>query len=178
MKKVIRLFSDVKAEQDWLSGQTGWKLTGTNGIRYIFEQSGNRYTYEYVYFEKSRKELDGIIGQITDGSVELVCSTFAWALFRKDKRAGDIRVFADPYDKYRMLMAKYNSYVALGACYLAIGSSQIALSTALNNLFYVSGGLFFVCSCLFFMTSGKFKKYAAEYDDGTYAQRMKLEKRR
>lgn len=178
MRKVIRLFSDIKAEQEWLSRQKGWRLVKTNGIRYIFEESESEYTYEYVYFEKSRKELSGLLEQITDEGVELVCSTYSSALFRKDKRGGDIRVFADPYEKYRMLMSKCNSYIALGACYLALGSSQIALSASLNNLFYASGAMFFICSFLFFGISGTLKKYAAEYDDGTFAARMKAEKRK
>ena len=102
MKKVIKLFSDTRAEQEWLSRQTGWKLVKTNGLRYVFEESENEYAYEYVYFEKSRKELGGILGQIADKDIELVCSSSSWALFRKDKSQGDIRVFANPYDKYRM----------------------------------------------------------------------------
>ncbi len=175
MKRVIKLFLDIKKEQEWLAAQEGWRLVKTNGFRYVFEESENRYTYEYVYFEKSRKELDGIIGRITDKSIELICSTSMWALFRKDQREGAIRIFANPYDKYRMLMKQYESHVALGACYLSLGSSQIALSAILNNLFYAAGGLFFICSFIFFMASGVIKKYAAEYDDGTYAQRMKQE---
>ena len=178
MRKVIKLFSDIRKEQEWLSEQVGWKLVKTNGIRYVFEQSDRRYNYEYIYFEKSKKELGGIVRQIADPSIEFVCSTSSWALFRKDQQAGDIRVFVSPYDKYRMLMTKYNSYVALGACYLALGSSQIALSTTLNNLFSVSGALFYVCSFLFFATSGMFKKYAAQYDDGTFAAIFKMDKRR
>lgn len=178
MKSVIKLFSNMKKEQEWLADQAGWKLVKTNGIRYIFEESDRRYYYEYIYFEKSKKELDGIIARIADPSIEYVCSTSAWALFRKDQSEGEIRVFANPYDKYRMLMTKYNSYVALGACYLALGSSQIALSMSLNNLFYVSGALFYVCSCLFFINSGMLKKYAAEYDDGTYAAIFKMESKR
>lgn len=178
MRKVIKLFSDIRKEQSWLSGQTGWKLVKTNGILYTFEESENQYHYEYVYFEKSKRELEDITRQITDPSIEFVCSTSAWALFRKDARGGDIQVFSNPYYKYRMLMTKYNSYVALGACYLALGSSQIALSTTLNNLFYMSGGLFYVCSFLFFATAGLLKKYAAEYDDGTFAAIFKMEKKR
>ena len=178
MRKIIKLFSDIRKEQNWLSEQTGWKLVKTNGIRYIFEESDRQYNYEYIYFEKSKKELDGIIAQIIDQRIEFVCSTSTWALFRKDKSEGDIRVFANPYHKYRMLMTKYNSYVALGACYLALGSSQIALSMSLNNMFYASGTLFYVCSFIFFITSGMFKKYAAEYDEGTFAAIFKMEKRR
>lgn len=178
MRKVIKLFSDIRKEQEWLSDQIGWKLVKTNGIRYVFEESDREYAYEYVYFEKSKKELNGIIAGISDKNIELVCSNGTWALFRKDRSEGEIRVFANPYDKYRMLMTKSNSYVALGACYLALGASQIALSLSLNNLFYASGALFYVCSFIFFMTSGILKKYAAEYDDGTFAPIFKMESKR
>ena len=175
MKKVFKLFFDIRKEQDWLAAQEGWKLVKTNGFRYVFEESENRYCYEYIYFEKSKKELGGIISQIADKSIELVCSTLEWALFRKDTQKGDIHVFAHPFEKYSMLMKKYDSYIALGVCYLCLVSSQIALSTTLNSLFYASGGLFFACSAMFFVVAGMIKKYAAEYDDGTYAARMKLE---
>jgi len=178
MKKAFRLFFDIRREQAWLASQIGWRLVKTNGIRYIFEKSENRYFYEYVYFEKSRKELDGIIARITDKSVELVCSTSVWALFRKDQREGEIRVFANPYEKYRMLMIKYNYYLALGACYLGLGSSQVALSASLNGLFGVAGGLFFLCGSLFFLNAAILKKYAAEYDDGTFAAILKMDKRK
>jgi len=58
MKKVTRLFMNVKAEQDWLASQKGWMLVYTNGLRYIFEACSSEYNYEYIYFDKSKKELD------------------------------------------------------------------------------------------------------------------------
>jgi len=178
MKKVFKIFFDIRKEQAWLADQVGWKLVKTNGIQYTFEQSESQYAYEYVYFEKSKKELDGVIARITDKSIELVCCTSAWALFRKDQCEGAIRVFANPYDKYRMLMIKYNAHLALGACYMGLGSSQVALSASLNGLFVVSGALFFLCSTLFFLNASVLKKYAAEYDDGTFAAVFKTDKRK
>jgi hypothetical protein len=178
MKKMVKLFVDIKKEQEWLADQAGWKLVKTNGIRYLFEETENQYAYEYVYFERSRKELNGIIAQIADTRTELVCSTSSWALFRKDCRDGDIRVFASPYDKYRMLMVKYNSLIALGACYMGLGSTQIALSNTLNYLFGIAGSLFFLCSALFFLNAHVLKKYAGEYDDGTFAAIFKMDRRR
>lgn len=177
MRKVIKMFFNIRKEQEWLAEQVGWRLVKTNGIRYIFEESENRYAYEYVYFEKSKKELDGIIAQITDKSIEVVCSTSSWVLFRKDQREGDMQVFAIPYDKYRMLMVKYNSCLALGACYMGLGASQVALASSLNGLFGVSGALLFFCSSLFFINASILKKYAAEYDDGTFAAVFKMDKR-
>jgi len=178
MKKVIKLFFDIRREQEWLSDQIGWRLVKTNGIRYVFEESENEYAYEYVYFERSKKELGAIMAQTSDKSVELVCSTSAWALFSKDRREGDIRVFANPYDKYRMLMVKYNACLALGACYMGLGSSHIALSASLNSLFGIGGALFLLCGSLFFLNASVLKKYAAEYDDGTFAAIFKMDKRK
>ncbi len=178
MKKVVKLFFDIQKEQDWLAAQEGWRLIKTNGFSYTFEESENRYYYEYIYFEKSRKEQDGIISRIADKSTVLVCGTREWALFRKDQREGDIHVFADPFEKYSMLIKKYESHMALGACYFCLGSSQITLSMTLNNLFYLSGGLFFLCGVMFFLVSSTIKKYADKYDDGTFAQRLKLENRK
>lgn len=175
-KKIFKMFFDIRKEQDWLASMKGWKLVRTNGVRYEFEESGSDYVYEYVYFEKSKKELDGIKERIRDKSVEFVCSSSSWALFRKNAAEGGIRVFDDDYGKYRMLMKKYDMYMALGACYLCLGASQIALSAAINGLFWVSSFSFYVCSFIFLGSASNFKKYAGEYDDGTYAARLKKDK--
>ena len=66
MKKTTKLFANIKTEEDWLAQQKGWKLIYTNGIRYTFEESSCEYNYEYIYFDKSKKELDNIRKQIID----------------------------------------------------------------------------------------------------------------
>lgn len=175
-KKIIKMFFDIKKEQDWLAAQKGWKLVKTNGMSYEFEECGCDYVYEYVYFEKSKKELDGIINGISDRNIELVCNSGSWALFRKNAAEGGIRVFEDDYGKYRMLMKKHDSYMALGACYMCLGASQTALLAAMNGLFWASSFLFYVCSFIFFGAASSLKKYASDYDDGTYAARLKKDK--
>lgn len=81
MKRKYDLFFNIKKELEWMTAQKGWKLIKTNGICYTFEESENHYHYEYIYFEKSSKELDEIMKQITDKDVEFVCNTFSWAYF-------------------------------------------------------------------------------------------------
>lgn len=176
MFKVVKLFMDVKKEQEWLAQQKGWKLIATNGFLYKFEKSPSDYEYEYIFFEKNKKELHQIRQQITDSDIEFVCHSSTWALFRKDVTKGEIHVFSDNFIKYKTLMKKYNTYVALGACYMCLGTSQMALVTTLNGLFGFSSALFYLSSSIFFITSSYIKKYALEYDDGTYADRMKREK--
>lgn len=176
MKKVIKLFSNIKKEQEWLASQKGWKLVKTNGIRYTFEESSLEYDYEYIFFDKSKKELDDIRYRLIDSDIEFVCNSSSWALFRKDVAKGEIHIYADNYLKYKMLMKKYNRYIALGACYLCLGSSQISLASTGNGLFRLSSSLCFLCSALYYITSSYFKKYALEYDDGSYAYRMKKDK--
>jgi hypothetical protein len=176
MKKVTKVFFNIKKEQEWLSRQKGWKLIYTNGIRYTFEESYCNYNYEYIYFIKSKKEVVEIRTQIIDNDIEFVCNSSSWALFRKDSSKGEIHVFTDNYNKYKMLMNKYNTYTALAACYICLGSSQIALTSSVNGLFGFSSALFYLCSTFFFLGSSYFKKYALEYDDGTYANRMKRKK--
>ncbi|MDF2613969.1 MAG: hypothetical protein K0S71_1755 [Clostridia bacterium] len=177
MRKITKLFINIKTEQDWLARQKGWKLVKTNGVRYIFEECSCEYNYEYIYFDKSKKELEGIRNQIIDRDIEFVCHSSSWALFRKNAAKGEIHVYADNYIKYKILMKKYNTYMALGACYLCLGSSQTAVASTVNGYFRLSSILFYLCSFLFFMTSYCFKKYSLEYDDGSYAGRMKKEKR-
>lgn len=176
MKKVTKIFFNIKKEQEWLSQQKGLKLVYTNGIRYKFEECHCDFNYEYIYFNKSKKELDDIRNQIIDSNIEFVCNTSSWALFRKDKAKGEIHVYTDNFKKYKMLMKKYNTYIALGGCYLCLGSSQMALATTQNSLFGLSSSLLFLCSTMFFIASSSFKKFALEYDDGTYADRIKREK--
>jgi hypothetical protein len=173
MKKVMKLFMNLKTEQDWLAQQKGWKLVYTNGLRYEFEECACEYNYEYIYFDKSKKELGDIRKQITDSDIEFVCNSSSWALFRKDVSKGDIQVYTDKYIKYKILMKKYNLYAALGVCYMCLGSSQIALASTVNSLFGLSSVLFYLCSSIFFMTSFYIKKYALDYDDGSYALRRK-----
>ena len=72
-------------------------------------------------------------------------------------------------------MKKYNTYLALGSCYLCLGSSQIALATTINGYFGLSFALFYLSSS-FFLAASCLKKYSMEYDDGSYADRMKKEK--
>lgn len=84
MKKIIKLFTNIKTEENWLALQKGWKLIHTNGLRYIFEECSCEYNYEYIYFDKSKKQLDNIRKQITDKDIEFVCNSSSWALFRKD----------------------------------------------------------------------------------------------
>ena len=45
----------MNKEQEWLAAQKGWKLTSINGISYVFEESNCDYTYEFVYFDKGKK---------------------------------------------------------------------------------------------------------------------------
>lgn len=175
MKKIIKLFINIKSEQDWLAKQKGLKLIKTNGLLYTFEESSCEYNYEYIYFEKSKKELLEIKNQITDKNIEFVCNSWTWALFRKDASKGDIQVYADNYSKYKILMNHYHTYLSLGACYLCIGLSQAALATRLNIFWWIVSLCFCLCSLLYFMTSSSFKKYALEYDDGTYSKKMKKE---
>lgn len=163
MRKVTKVFLDIKKEQDWLASQKGWKLINKRGLKYMFEKSDNDYVYEYVFFEKRKKELPAIKNQIQDKSIEFVCSSSSWALFRKDASKGSIQVYMDNQQKYKALMKKYSVYISLGACYMALGSSQLALSTAINSYFGFSAALFFFCSSLFFFASSYYKKYAKEY---------------
>ncbi|MCM0648911.1 DUF2812 domain-containing protein [Clostridium swellfunianum] len=176
MKKITKLFTNIKAEETWLAQQKGWKLVYTNGIRYTFEESCCIYNYEYIYFDKSKKELDDIRKQIVDDDIEFVCNSSSWALFRKDAAKGQIHVYADNYLKYKILMKKYKSAMALGACYMCLGSSQVALASAVNSFFNLASPLFYLSSFMFFMAASSYKKYSLEYDDGSYAERMKKEK--
>lgn len=173
MKKVTKLFMNIKAKQDWLAYQKGWKLIHTNGVRYTFVESSSEYNYEYMYFDKSKKELDDIRNYIIDSDIEFVCNSSSWALFRKDTSKGKIQIYTDNYIKYMILMKKYNSYLALGSCYLCLGSSHIAIASTINSLLGLSSALFYLCSSIFFITSYYFKKYALYYDDGSYADRKK-----
>lgn len=165
MKKVTKLFMNIKAEQDWLAYQKGWKLIHTNGVRYTFVESSSEYNYEYMYFDKSKKELDDIRIYNIDSDIEFVCNSSSWALFRKDTSKGKIQVYTDNYIKYMILIKKYNLYLALGSCYLCLGSAL-----TINGLLRLS---FYLCSSIFFITSYYFKKYALYYDDGSYADRKK-----
>ncbi|MCA0386594.1 MAG: DUF2812 domain-containing protein [Firmicutes bacterium] len=72
MKKT-KIFFDMKNEEIWLNQQRGWKLVHTNGLRYTFEESSSEYRYEYIYFNKSKKELNDIKNQIIDPEIEYVC---------------------------------------------------------------------------------------------------------
>jgi hypothetical protein len=173
MKKITKLFTNIRNEENWLNKQKGWKLIYTNGIRYTFEECSCEYNYEYIYFDKSKRELDNIRKQIIDSDIEFVCNSSTWALFRKDAAKGEIHVYADNYLKYKILMKKYNSSMALGVCYLCLGSSQIALASTVNSLFGLSSALFYLTSFMFFIAASSFKKYSLEYDDGSYADRMK-----
>ncbi len=177
MKKVTKLFLDTKKEQNWLAQQKGWKLVHTNGIRYLFEESSCDFNYEYIYFDKSKKELDDIRKQIVDSDIEFVCNSSYWALFRKDAAKGEINVYNDNYIKYKMLMKKYNVYITLGASYLCLGSSQIAIASSVNSYFGLVSAVFYLCSSIFFITASYFKKYALEYDDGSFTKRIKEEKK-
>lgn len=177
MKKVIKFFGNIKKEEDWLGQQKGWKLIHTNGIKYTFEESSTDYNYEYIYFYKSVKELDEIRRQILDNDIEFVCNTSSWALFRKDATKGEIHVYTDDFYKYKALMNKYSSYISLGACYMCLGSSQVALASTTNSWFGISSSLFYLCSAIFFIASSSYKKYASECNDGTYAKRLKRERK-
>jgi hypothetical protein len=176
MKKLTKLFTNIKTEENWLALQKGWRLIYTNGIRYTFEECSYEYNYEYIFFDKSKKELDDIRKQIIDNDIEFVCNSSSWALFRKDASKGEIHVYADKYHKYKILMKKYKSCMALGACYMCLGSSQIALASAVNSFFALSSPLFYLSSFMFFMAASSYKKYSLEYEDGSYADRMKKEK--
>jgi hypothetical protein len=176
VRKINKVFFDINKEQEWLAAQNGWKLVSTNGISYVFEKSEYDYTYEFVYFEKGKKELDAIINGIKDKDIEFVCHSSSRAVFRKNSSKGRIQVYTDNYDKYKMLTKKYSTYMSLGACYMGLGSSQIALSTTVNGLFSLSSALFYICSIFFFIAASSFSKYAKEYDDGTYAVRLKKDK--
>jgi hypothetical protein len=162
MKK-IKLFMNVKAEQNWLASQKGWKLVSTNGISYIFEKCSHDYNYEYVFFNKNKKELDNIIKQIEDSDIEFVCNSSSWALFRKRADKGEIHVYADNNLKYQILRKKYQSYTGLGACYMCLGSSQIALTTTVNSIFGLTSALFYLCSLIFFLYAYYISKYSLEY---------------
>lgn len=176
MRKVIKCFLNIKNEQDWLTRQTGWKLVKTNGIFYTFEESNCEYNYEYIYFDKSKRELDDIIKNITDSNIEYICNSSLWALFRKDVKKGSIQVYSDNYIKFKVLMKKHSTYIALGACYLCLGSSQSALASVSNNLFGMSSVLFYFCAFIFFTYAYYLKKYASEYDDGSYTDKIKKDK--
>jgi hypothetical protein len=175
MKKITKLFTNIKVEENWLTLQKGWKLIYTNGIRYTFEECSCEYNYEYVYFDKSKKELDDIRKQIIDSDIEFVCNSSSWALFRKDAAKGEIHVYADNYLKYKILIKKYNSAMALGVCYMCLGTSQIALASTVNSIFILSFVLFNLSSFMFFIAASSFKKYSLEYADAFYADRMKKE---
>lgn len=176
MRKKTKVFFDTNKEQEWLAAQKGWKLASTNGISYVFEKSDCDYTYEFVYYDKGKKELNDIVNQIKDKDIELVCTSSTRAVFIKDSSKGRIQVYADNYDKYKVLMKKHSSYISLGACYICLGSSQIALSTSVHGLFNLSSALFYLCSFFFFIAASSFNKYAKKYDDGTYIQRLKKDK--
>ena len=176
MKNITKLFTNIKTEENWLAMQKGWKLIYTNGIRYTFEECSCDYNYEYIYFNKSKRELDDIRKQIIDSDIEFVCNSSSWALFRKDAAKGEIHVYSDNYLKYKILMKKYKSTMALGVCYMCLGSSQIALASTVNSLFGLSSALLYLSSFMFFIAASSFKKYSLEYDDGSYADRMKKEK--
>lgn len=177
MKKITKLFANIKAEENWLALQKGWKLIYTNGIRYTFEECSCEYNYEYIFFDKSKKELDDIRKQITDSDIEFVCNSSIWALFRKDAAKGEIHVYADNYLKYKILVKKYKSTMALGVCYMCLGSFQLALeSSTVNSFFRLSSALFYLASIMFFMAASSYKKYSLECDDGSYADRMKKDK--
>jgi hypothetical protein len=176
MIKKIKVFFNIKKEEEWLANQRGCNLVHTNGLRYTFEESSLNYNYEYIYFDKNKNELANIRNQIIDEDIEFVCNSSSWALFRKDAAKGEIHVYADNYYKYKILMKKCNTYIALGSCYMCLGASQVALATTTNGFFGLSSALFYLCSFIFYLSSSSFKKYAKEYDDGSYADRMKREK--
>jgi hypothetical protein len=182
MKKIVKIFFDIKKELEWLSQQKGIKLVHTNGIRYTFDESNCDYNYEYVYFKKSKKELHQIMNQIQDDDIEFVCNSSSWALFRKDAAKGAIHVLEDNYIIYRILMRRYNTYLALGACYIGLGSTQSVLASAqtlLKNASWIDlifSGMFYFCSVMFFLSAIYYRKSAKIYDDGTYAMKMKRNK--
>ena len=176
MKKIIKLFTNIKTEETWLAQQKGWKLVYTNGIHYTFEECSCEYNYEYIYFDKSKKELDDIRKQIIDSDIEFVCNSSSWALFRKDAAKGEIHVYVDNYLKYKVLMKKYKSAMGLGTCYMCLGSSNIVLGSTANSLFGLSSVLFYLSSVMYFIDASSFKKYSLEYDDGSRADRMQKEK--
>ena len=172
----MKFFIDVKKEEEWLANQKGCKLVHTNGIIYKFEECHGEYNYEYIFFEKSKNELEGIKKEIVDEDIEFVCNSSEWALFRKDKSKGSIQVFVDNFLKYNVLKKKYSTYQSLGACYLCIGSSQFMLHMTLNNLFAISATLFYLTSGLYFTSAYYLNKYALDCDDGSYEKRMKKNK--
>lgn len=177
MKKVIKFFFNLKTELEWLENQKGWMLVETNGIKYSFVESSHEHHYEYVYFEKSSRELDDIKNEITDRDIEFVCKSSSWALFRKDAGKGDICVYVDGYHRYKTLMEKSNTYLALGSCYLGIASSQIAIKS-FKGIFSLSAIGFYLAGVIFFLYAFMIRKYAKEKGEDTYAERMKKEKRK
>jgi Protein of unknown function (DUF2812) len=164
MKKT-KIFFYMKNEEIWLNQQRGWKLVHTNGLRYTFEESSREYRYEYIYFNKSKKKLNDIKNQIIDPEIEYVCHSSTWALFRKEASKGDISVFADGHEKYKILMNKSRTTMLLGACYMCLGSSQLAISATGNRMFGISSVLFYFASMIFFLQAASVKKYALVYKD-------------
>ncbi len=175
MRTIIKLFVNIKKEENWLAHQKGWRLVYTDGIRYKFEESSCDYNYEYVYFIKSKKEVANIRKEIKDSDIEFVCNSSSWALFRKDASKGEMNVYTDQYLKYKILMKKYKSTMVLGVCYISLGTSQVALASSGNRLFGLSAALCYLTSATFFLAASSFKSYSSECDDGSYAERLKRE---
>lgn len=167
MKKVWKLFFDIKTEKNWLSNQVGWKLVHKSGLVYTFEESSLNYHYKYVFFEKNKNELNEIRNQITDKHIEFICTTWCFALFRKDASKGEIQVFQDNYTKYNTLMKKwFICHIGSGVLTMCAGGLQTAvLIHTLNSLSGISAALFYFSSSMFFMAAYLLKKYALGLDE-------------
>lgn len=174
MKK-IKFFMNPQKEQEWLKAQKGFRLVTTNGMRYIFEETDKEYNYEYIYFVKTKYELETIKRKIIDEDVEFVCNTSSWALFRKDASKGELCVYLDKFEQYKSLMKKADTYFGLTACYICLGSSQMVLMNTTSHLFGFSSTLFYLVSILFSINAYGFRKCAETLDDGTFKERYKKE---
>ena len=168
MKKVIKIFVDIKKEEEWLTSQKGYKLVRTDRLIYKFKECHGEYNYEYIYFEKNKNDLEGIKKQIVDKDIEFVCNSSEWALFRKDKSKGSIQVLTDNFLKYKVLKKKYSTYQSLG-----VGCFCFGFACRPIGMDGISSGLFYLSSLLFFLVAYILNKYAVACDDGSYENRMK-----
>ncbi len=161
MKKVIKLFLNIRKELDWLEQRKGWKLIHTNGIRYTFVESDCDYNYEYVFFRKSKKELRLIRNQVKDCDIEFVCNSSTWAPFRKNAAKGPIRVLEEGSNHRKTLRKLHDDYIAFGLVFTTLALT--AFRSDRNYYYNIPQILYYICSFLFYLQAYAYKKYSKEY---------------
>lgn len=163
MKKVFKIFLDIRKELDWLAQQKGWKLVHTYGARYTFVESDCDYNYEYIFFRKSKKELKIIKKYMTDSDIEFVCYSFTWALFRKDVAKGKIQVIDEKCIHYKTLKKLYNDSMSLGVVFFVLATTWTTIKSNHNYYYIVPQILYYISSALFYLHAFQYKKYSKEY---------------